>query len=186
MQGNVAIMAGGLSMTTAVANAVRAAGIRSVAINNSWRLLPTADCLFAADAAWWLARSPRESPTPEEFTGERLVCQDQRVPDATYVVPRAIGLGSNSALQAAHYEANRGAKRILLFGVDLRDDELTHHHGLHGSMLNNPTKARFGRARMAWQAYAAQKDRPEIINCSERSALTCFPKMMMEAALGLS
>jgi len=183
-----AIMAGGPSMTPAVVEAVRAAGIRSVVINNSWMLMPDADCLFAADAEWWLAE-PRVSPTDEQVKGQRLVCQDQRVPNATYVVPnpQPIGMnGSNSALQAAYYEAKRGAKRILLFGVDLRDDELTHHHGLHKGTLNNPTKQRFRRARAAWAAYAAEPNRPEIINCNPRSALDCFPKMTMEEALGLS
>ncbi len=147
--------------------------------------MPDADCLFACDCVWWLARSPRVSPTPEEFPGERYVCSlNLPVYDATYVQPHPIAQGSNSALQAARFEAKRGAKRILLFGVDLRDDELTHHHGLHQGTLNNPSKARFYRARMAWETYAAEPSRPEIINCSERSALECFPKMTMEEALG--
>src|SRR6185369_14711932 len=172
MGNEVAILAGGLSMTPAIVEAVRASGIRAVVINNSWKLMPEADCLYAADAKWWRSK---ESPRPEEFLGERLHCTHKErvitkqitpavIPGVTYVEPHKIHLGSNSALQATIREAKLGATRILLFGVDLRDDELTHHNGLHGSPMDNPTKPRFSRARAAWEAYAKQPDRPEIIN----------------------
>lgn len=185
----VAIMAGGLSMTPAVVDAVRAAGVRSVVINNTWTLMPDADCLVACDAAWWHVRNPRVSPTADEFKGERVVmCQKFKVTDATFEKPHPILLGSNSALQAAWREARRGARRLLLFGVDLRDDELTHHYGPHkwAGPRTGPSRPRFARARKAWAQFAAGEDRPEVINCSERSALECFPKMAMEAAFGLS
>ncbi len=181
-------MAGGLSMSVAVVDAVRAAGVRSVVINNTWTLMSDADCLVACDSPWWHARAPRVSPTTDEFKGERIVmCQNFKIGDATYEAPQPIVIGSNSALQAAYRETKRGAKRLLLFGVDLRDDELTHHYGPHSLgtwSRNRPTKPRFARARKAWGDFAAGP-RPEVINCSERSALDCFPKMTTEDALGL-
>lgn len=179
-------------MTPAVAAAVRASGVRSIAINNSWKLAPQADCLYAADTRWW--RSP-ESPKPEEFLGERVHCTHaehpithaiapDRVPSAEYVAPHPIANGSNSALQAAWREMALGARKIVLFGVDLRDDELTHWHGLHEHLMPNPTKAKFSRDRAAWLLFAAAPGRPEVINCSARSSLECFPKMTTEEALG--
>lgn len=181
----VAIMAGGLSMTPAVVDAVRAAGVRSVVINNTWTLMPDADCLVACDSRWWRGRNPRVSPTADEFKGERIVmCKKSPVDDATFETPHSIHLGSNSALQAAYRETKRGAKRLLLFGVDLRDDELVHHYGPHAFALGNPTRPRFVRARQAWEVFAKMPDRPEVIN-NPHSALECFPKASTEVALGL-
>ena len=181
----VAILAGGPSVTAEVVRDVRAHNVRSVVINNSWLLMPDAECLFASDSNWWLARNPRISPTLEEFPGERLHCMRFRdIEGVTFVTPHPIPAGSNSALQAARYEAKRGAELILLFGVDLRDDQLVHHYGPHGNGLHNPSKLHFRRARAAWEAYANEPHRPTIINCSPCSALTCFPKMTMEEALG--
>jgi hypothetical protein len=115
------------------------------------------------------------------------MCQKRKVAEAVYEAPHPIKLGSNSALQAAYREMKRGAKRIALFGVDLRDDELTHHYGLHpwGQRMN-PTRPRFNRARRAWGDFAALSGRPEVVNCSARSALECFPKMEAERGLSLS
>lgn len=178
----VAICGGGPSMTKKVADAVLAAGVYSIVTNNTWKLAPTADALFAADADWWLIRDPRVSPDLDQFKGERFVCEKQRVREATYVKPRAITVGSNSALQAAYYAMDKGAKRLLLCGIDLRDDEITHWHGQHQG-LNNPTETTFCLCRKTWDDFSKLKDRPEVINCSMRSAVECFPKMTIEDAL---
>lgn len=148
-----------------------------IAINNSWELAPEADVLFAADSRWWNAY-----PKAAGFRGERIVCEANRVPYATFLTPKVLPSGSNSALQAAFWMADCGVERIALFGVDLRDDERTHWHGLHEG-LNNPSENTFTRHRAAWREFANILDRPEVVNCSERSALTCFPKMSLEKAL---
>lgn len=181
-------------MTPVVADAVRAAGIRAVAINNAWTLMPDADCLFAADPCWWRSA---EAPKPDEFRGERVHCKHDehpitkkitpdKVSGVEYVPPHPIKSGSQSALQAAYRESKAQPRRLLLFGVDLLDDEVTHFHGPHGPGLRNPTVAKFARDRRAWGWFAGEPGRPEVINCNPRSGLDCFPKMTMEDALGLS
>jgi hypothetical protein len=171
----VAVCGSGPSLTEDVAAAVRALGVPVIVTNDTWRRLPDADVLFAANASWWNKRNPRVSPLPEEFAGERIVCEQGLVKDATFVAPRKVRIGGNSALRACHLAEDRGAARILLFGVDLRDDDLTHWHGLHRG-LDNPNWTTFKRHRTAWDEYAMQIHRPEIVNCNPRSALDCFPK----------
>lgn len=179
MKDVVAILAGGPSLTQEIADQVRAAGVFVVAINDSWKLVPDADELLAADAPWW-----KLNPDALGFRGKKVVLQQApAIAGVEFVSPRPLGTGGNSALQAA-YRAS-GAKRLLLFGVDLRDDELTHHHGLHPTPLNNPSVGAFRRARAAWEVFSRQPGIPETINCSARSALTCFPKMAPEQALCL-
>lgn len=161
-------------MSKEVAESVMKTSAFVIAINNSWQLAPDADVLFACDARWWIA-----NPEAESFAGERIVCEDKRRPPYTiFVEPKAIGSGSNSALQAAHWIAGR-TERIALFGIDLREDQLTHWHGQHKS-LPNPTGTTFQRAKKAW---ALAQLGTEVVNCSKESALTCFPKMSLEEAL---
>lgn len=173
----VVIIAGGPSVTPEVIEIVRQAALRTIVVNDSYRLMPDADALFAADAAWWQAH-----PEAESFGGEKYVCEDQRIDSAVYVPPEEPRAGGNSALRAAHMAHRQGARIVYLVGVDLRDDELTHWHGLHEG-LHNPTEATFLRARKAWTDYAQRYDRPEIINCNPRSALECFPRVALEDAL---
>lgn len=183
----VAILASGPSMSAAIVDAVRAAGILSIVINCTWRLMPDAPVMLASDPRWWLARDPRVSPLPEEFLGERLMCaQDARIKGVKFVEPCGLSgsNGGNGALHAAAEAGRRGAARVLLFGVDLRDDALTRWHGLYRG-LNNPKLATFARARRAWAKFARKPDRPEVINCNPDSAVECFPKMAPDDALDI-
>jgi hypothetical protein len=172
-----AILAGGPSLTPEVVERVREAHVRTIAVNNAFRLAPWADILFAADAAWWA-----EHPDAADFAGERVVCEDQRVEGATFFRP-VLREGGHSALHAACLAEARGAVLVLLFGVDLRDDEPTHWHGLHPAPLSNPTPAQFARQRAAWTRYEATPTRPAIANCNPASGLRCFPMLTIDEAL---
>lgn len=176
---DVAIFAGGPSLTREDVLKVLAAGWYSIAINNAWRLAPEADALVAVDPEWW-----REYPEARiEFAGEKITMRDDAPPGVAFVESVRIGPGSNSALQAAYLATRRGATRLLLLGVDLRDEELRHFDGLHKAPLVNPTVEAFKRARSAWEDFARRSDCPEVFNCSERSALTCFRKRSLADAL---
>jgi len=174
----VAIFGGGPSMTREAADRVIAGGLYTIAVNNAWTLAPGADMLVAVDPEWW-----EEYPEAKSFRGQKVVMRDDGPAEVDYIKATKIGAGSNGALQAAHLATRRGAAALLLLGIDLRDDELTHHHGLHGGHLANPTVAGFKRAREAWGMFAALPGRPPVFNCSERSALTCFPKRRLADVL---
>jgi hypothetical protein len=174
----VAILAGGPSLRPEHVLQLRAAGVPAIAVNDSWELMPDAAALFAGDAAWW-AENPQ---AVAEFKGERFVCQDQRVPFARYYAPRYV-TGGNSALHAACLAQDFGARLVLLLGVDLNESELTHWHGQHREPLINPTPGTFRAARGAWQRFADDPGRPEVINCNPASSLLCFPRLPLDQAL---
>jgi hypothetical protein len=169
-------------MTQAVADAVRDSGLIAIVTNDTWRRLPTAAVLFAANAIWWTRRRPRVSPELHEFAGERICSENDPRTGAAYVAPRKIRTGGNSALRATHLAEDRGAARCLLFGVDLRDDAITHWHGQHQG-LDNPNEFTFKRHRRAWAEFAAQT-KMEIWNGNPDSGLDCFPKVRPEDLLG--
>ncbi len=174
----VVIVAGGLSVTPEAIAEVRALKLRTIVINDSYRIMPDAEALFAADAAWWQA-----NPQAESFAGEKYVSEDQRIETAVYVPPEPPKAGGNSALRAVHLAFRQGAETVYLLGVDLRDDEQTHWHGRHEHpSLHNPNESTFRRARKAWIDYSVRTDRPEIINCNPRSAVECFPRMTLAEA----
>lgn len=173
----VAILASGPSMSADVVATVRAERLLAIVINDTWKLMPDAACLLAADRKWWVSRGPQ----PEQFNGERLTCmRNRRIQGVEFAPPYPLlrGDGGNSALHAAYLAGLRGAATVLLFGVDLRDDQLTHWHGRG---MDVPTAARFGRARKAWARFAAESDRAEVINCNPDSGLHCFPKLGLGA-----
>ena len=175
----VVVIAGGPSVTPAAVELVRASGLRTIVVNDSYRIMPDADALFAADAAWWQA-----NPQAERFAGERYVSEDQRIDAAVFVPPEHPKAGGNSALRAVQMAYLQGAKTVFLIGVDLRDDEQTHWHGRHEHpSLHNPNESTFRRARLAWLAYSHRMDRPVVINCNPRSAVACFPMMALADAL---
>jgi len=68
----VAILASGPSMSLAVADQVRAAGMPAIVINTTHRLAPWAAMLYAADIEWWQHPSNADAAT---FAGLRVSCQ---------------------------------------------------------------------------------------------------------------
>lgn len=176
----VAILAGGPSMSQDVATVLRASHIPCVAINTSFQLAPWADVIFAADMAWWnVYREALLLPGLK-------VCSQETANDARLHIflPRDKGAGRNSALHAAYMLSEAGAARILLFGVDLDDDDLTHWHGGdHPEPLRPIRVGDFKPAREAWGRFAELDKRPDVLNCSQRSALRCFPCATLAEAL---
>lgn len=176
----VAIIAGGESATPEAAAEVRRRGWYCIVTNTSIRLAPWADVLFAADRAWWLKYKDEVAG----FGGRRFHCQQYGQPlEAQYAKPRlcAMNGGGNSALHAAHLAQDEGAARLILIGVDLRPDRLTHWHGAHPVPLINATVHQFKAALGAWERCATGLLRTmQIINCSPDSAVTVFPKMRIE------
>lgn len=174
---SVVILAGGPSLTKEQADTARA--FPRIAINNSYMLAHDADMLYAADPEWW-----QKYPEALRFAGHKLVARNSvRFPGVWYIPPLGPAWGGNSALRAARVAVDAGASRILLLGVDLNPDQLTHWHGNHREGLRNPTPEVFRLARKAWEMFSQCPDLPKIVNCSLQSALTCFPVMPLEEAL---
>ncbi|MGY3607665.1 MULTISPECIES: hypothetical protein [unclassified Bradyrhizobium] len=154
---------------------------RFIAINESWRLCPWADVLYACDGAWW--RAARGAPgflglkiTDEARAAEEFDLVKVKVCRGCDVILTGmtglVGDGGNSGFQALNLAIQWGARRILLVGFDMTLARGEHWHGRHGAGLNNP------RPNNVHRWLSARWSTPlgvEIINCSPGSALTAYP-----------
>ncbi|WP_313666102.1 hypothetical protein [Shinella sp.] len=164
-----------------------------VAINNSWRLAPWADVLYASDAAWWAANDHGG------FAGIKVSRSDvqevRRVRlrgkpgdyhnDMVFDDPGTIGAGGSSGFQALNLAIQFGARDIALVGFDARVDLGVHWHGRH-ERTGNPTEstAAMWAHHLDRQVTALAAHGVRVVNCSPVSALTAYPKMELEDWLG--
>jgi hypothetical protein len=95
-----------------------------------------------------------------------------------------IHTGYNSGYQAIGLAALFGATRILLLGFDFANlGAQVHWHGNHPTGLANGGQYPLWIAAMNRLAEDLQKSHIEVINCSRRSALKCFPRRAIEACV---
>lgn len=179
-----------------------------VTVNNSWRLCPWADVLYACDFSWW--DSQNGAP---DFPGLK-VSQDPKVArkfsDVCYINcirsyedkgpsdrKGSISWGGNGGYQAVNLAIQFGCKKIILVGFDMRIDKGLHWHGKHGKYkssfgetkaLKNPHAQQVERWRKSMDACKPWLDARgvRVINCSLVSALRSYPKMKFEDAICLS
>lgn len=158
-------------------------------INNSWRLAPWADALFACDHAWW----KNENGCPDfgglKITSDHLASREyeeikhvrcSRVTDILNVeADDEIGWGGNSGFGAINLAVKFKAKRIVLVGFDLRIDKGNHWHGSHPPHMHNPHNGNVYRWRRAIDAAAKVMEQQgiEVLNCSPVSKLENYPKV---------
>jgi hypothetical protein len=168
---------------------------RVIAINNSWRLAPWADVLYACDHRWWA----HFNGVPD-FHGLK-VSQDEQIERQPWGVNRVyvernkdvlllskfgtIGWGGNSGFHALNLAVQFGAVKIILVGYDMRMDKGIHWHGPHPREMNNPTPGNIARWCRAVDSTAPVLDALGIdcINTCMHSSLKNFPKMPFAEAL---
>lgn len=181
----VAILASGPSMSSAVAEKCRR--FKTIAINNTFRLAPWADMLYAADALWWTVTKDWK-----DFHGMRVTCDDTAFPELLQLRhtgptgfdpdPSCLKTGSNSGYQAIHVAVHAGAKRILLNGYDMRGG---HWHGRHVAPLRDHGEGIYVRWLKAFETLKPALHGVEVINCTPGSALKTFPMMSLDEACAL-
>ena len=160
-------------------------------------MAPWAEVLYGCDHGWW-----RERNGVPEFQGVKLsqdatTCARYRDVHKIDVQrdehkllldqPGVIGSGYNSGFQALNLVVQFGVKRVILVGLDMRLGERgeVHWHGRHAKGLSNPTVVTIARWRdvMDRQVKTLKHLGVAVINASEISALTAFPKMSFLEAL---
>ena len=193
---SVCILASGPSLTREDAEYARRHADRVIAVNESWRMCPTADVVYGADSAWWLNRGPSAA----DFPGERWTqdaqwrqtkppgLQTMRSRAGTGIAPPGsdfVFTGHNSSFQALGLAVVWGAEYVAFLGLDLSvaPDGANHWHGDHPQPLVNtrtayPTFIRaFNKAAPAVAELGVY-----VVNASRRSALDAFPRMSIEDA----
>lgn len=154
-------------MSQALADSLR--DRRRIVVNDAFRLAPDAEALAANDQSWW-----RKHDDARRFAGRKFSTN----PLARSGVERVesnglVNSGSNSALLALHVAiVVFGAKRVELYGVDLRG---THYFGPHVGLANTRPE-RFEVFKKQFERYARSLPAGvEVVNCNPRSELLAFP-----------
>lgn len=173
-----------------------------IAVNDAYKLFPEADILYACDERWWEVNiaQVRETCKAERWSSHssRKNHDDKirasKLFDLWLVGAQhassfcldgsTIHYGGNSGFQAINLALLFGAKRVLMLGFDMMLDENknVHYFGNHPAPLH--TNHNFWEwIGIMNEAAARLPSDIEIINCSERTALTCFPRMSLQEAL---
>ena len=183
----VAILASGPSMSQEVADGVARRALRTIAINTTFQLAPWADILYAADGMWW----DRHWKHAKGFQGLKVTIEPNALKPELLTLknnmvggfigfdpnPDSLKSGSHSGYQAICIAAHAGAKRIELYGFDMRSVENKHHwHGVHPSPLRNHGESMYQKwiENLATLVPEMTKRGIEVVNCTPNSALKCF------------
>lgn len=178
---------------------------RVVVINNSWQLAPWADMLYASDPRWWdseivgygrhALRDFRGMMVTQDANAAKhhklhLIRlwgqeQDKHANEMKFDEPGVVGRGGNSAFHTLNMIAQFGCRRILLVGLDLHGQ---HWHGAHAQPCRDaqPDTLNKWAARFDMQEPVLRARGIEVINCSPRSALKAYQRMVIDDALNPS
>jgi len=162
---------------------------RVIVINSTYTLAPWADVMYAADEKVW-----RWHKGAKDFTGMRysltrfserygVTVLRRGVDTGLSLNPRSLNTGKNSGYQAINLAVLLGAARILLLGYDMQrgPNGEEHWHKDHPNGSRSPYEL--------YQSFFPSLVEPlkaagvEVINCTRRTALTCFPTMALREAL---
>lgn len=172
-------VASGPSLTESDCLLAQRSGLPIIAVNSSWVAVPACQHIYAADFSWW----------------EKYHCDlpsGARCWTSSISATRCYGLNHfphpdnesfNSGLRAIQLAIRLGARRVLLLGYDCCIDAGSHWHGDHPVELKNPNIASVARWHTEYSRLGANISDIEILNCSRRSALACFPLSTIETVL---
>jgi hypothetical protein len=170
-----------------VARARLADRCRVIAVNDAIFVAWFADWLHACDGKWW-----GWYPEAHEFKGIKTAFD--AVPNVVKLIdsgmrgfddrPGYCCNGGTSAYQAVHLAAQAGARKIALLGVDLKVGENGDRHffGYHPDKGTPTFETMIDTFNSLVPSLAARGNR--VVNCSPGSALSCFDKSSIGAALG--
>jgi hypothetical protein len=196
------LIAGGPSLTQAQVDMVRDARVRSIAINDAYRLAPWADVNYFADAEWF--RWHKDKPEFKAFAGVKCSMQSAHAyidDESVHLVrnkhfpvhgyglsadPECLVTGRHSGFQALNMAILAGAKRVLLLGYDgqASKEGKRHFFGDHPRIEPDSVYEMFRRS-FSQAEKSIEKSGVEVINCSPGSAIDTFRKADLEETLRL-
>jgi hypothetical protein len=203
--GQTAVFIGnGLSLEDVDLSVLAGTGFRVMVTNGGFTLYPNADQLMCSDKHY-LATDP---PFGEYLGPQIIVTQPDSVvrPDPRMVFmkrsfieghrgdifadPGVLVEGHTSTATSISAAVLRGAKRILLLGVDLKpgpDQRRRLTDDRVGNKPDDPARAavRYNRmnGHLARQAVFVRAHGVEVFNCNPHSRLDCYPKRRLREFL---
>jgi len=173
----------------------------TIAINDSYKILPNATALFWCDNSWAgrEADGLKEHKTLLRFNsrhyGHNHILKDIKTSGGATVLNRTGDYGfdpiidnvrgNNGGVQCLNFVINLKPRKIYLIGYDMRDNPVergkTHWHDYHTVQIRHDTYSRLFIPSMVSLHKELQKMNIKIpiINCSRTSALSCFPKKII-------
>ena len=150
-----------------------------IAVNSSWAAVPNCQNIYAADFRWWEKYHIDIPPGAQCWTSSVSATLRYRLNHFAHPDKESF----NSGLRAIQLAIRLRAHRVFLLGYDCCIDAGSHWHGDHPVGLKNPDSSGVERWHAEYSRLAATLCGIEILNCSRRSALACFPLSTIEAAL---
>ena len=142
-----------------------------VVANTTFRAAPWADALFAMDSKWWRFYGDEVNKV---FKGQRFTTSSLALTYGAKRLKGQITAWRNSGACAIAVAEMLGAERIALLGYDCQHDEgRTHWHGSHPEGLGDARTVNLWPRK--FEALAKALKVP-VVNCSRRTALTCFQR----------
>lgn len=192
-ESTIAILGGGPSLTAADVARCQAAHVRVIAINDAHRLAPWADVLYAADAKWWHYHQGVPSftglkyslqPDAARWPGVQIL--ENTGEEGLEARPSGLRAGRNSGYQSMNLAVHFGARRILLLGYDMQrlPGQRSHWFGDHPERLRCDSPYDTFLRRFETIVEPLQRLGITVINCTRTTALTCFPRLPLNEALG--
>jgi len=194
----VAIVAGGPSLKGFQFDQL--AGTPSIAINRAHEFMPRATMLYWGDAIFWrknlfnlLAHQATWKVTLNlNYAGGEIM-----PPVVQYTVsgregydpkPGRIRHGNNSAYAAMHLAVQLGARRLVLFGVDMHygpNGESHFHSGYDSSTQTEETLRRMMLPHFASLVEPFEQMGVEVFNASPDSALRLWPRVALSEGVAI-
>jgi hypothetical protein len=191
----VAILGGGPSLSAEQVSRLHSR-VRVIAINDAYRLAPSADLLYFCDDRWyewhrehlksWRGLMARLESPKHDF-GDPGIRVLKNYGDRGFTPVRdGLMTGSNSGYQALQLAVLLGARRVLLLGYDMRaDGARTHWFGDHPEPFRTAPGiyASLMLPRFATLVEPLGQRGVDVINCTPGSALDVFPRATLESVL---
>lgn len=167
-----ALLAPGPSATAEQAQAVHDSGIPLGCIGNAFQLAPHAKFIAATDGKWWRTYPEAKSRDCKRFSMHIVSgCKQVKI--------SGIGI-CNSGVLGLECAKREGATRILLLGFDMRG---SHFFGPYKNGLSNTSEQKRRVHLRQYAHWAKLNPKIEVVNCTENSALTCFPMARLDEYL---
>lgn len=186
-----AILASGPSLTREDVDLVRGR-MPVIAVKDAIKLAPWADVFYGAGGdtrGWW----KHNAALVAGFAGLKFTLDPKQAEYATVLEntgfsglelhPTGLRTGKNSGFQALNLAVHLGATRILLLGYDMQPERGRDHFCGNHPHAHAPIPFADFREVFASIVAPLKAAGVEVLNCTRRTALGCFPTMTLEEAL---
>jgi hypothetical protein len=164
-----------------------------IAINDTVQIAPSADVLYSSDQSWIRSRNGVPAFTGLKFSVEQRQGHNPLKKWPAFQVlknsgerglavdPTELRTGENSGYAAINLAVHLGAARVVLLGYDMSRGPKGERH-FDGDKGGTEGYLRYRRAFSTLVEPLAQAG-VTVVNASRRTALTCFPRVDLSAAL---